>query len=224
LTYASAAPEDGHRVFVTGNPVRSTFLQQKTGISKFAGSTDEFVVLAVGGSRGALSLNRACMQLAADWLPSHRNVRLIHISGERDYEMVRENTMSAGDNYVLLPYLHEMKEAFDAADVLVSRAGATILAEIAVCRKPAILIPFPFATDNHQEKNARVLENLGAARVLLDRDLDGGSLAKCLEDIRSAGVLETMATAMQKSRPADVEDRILQHIVDVLRDCGHTVC
>lgn len=218
LTYASAASEDGKRVFVTGNPVRSAFLSDAVPGTMFARDADEFVVLAVGGSRGALSLNKACIDLVKNWLPQHPGVKLIHISGDRDFEMVKTAVGEIPPNYILLPYLHEMKEAFSAADILVSRAGATILAEIAVCRKPAILVPFPFATDNHQEKNARVLEDLGAAKMLLDKDLNGGSLAAALEELRAPDKLQLMARAMATSRPADVEDRILQQIVAVLRE------
>lgn len=216
LTYASAAKEDGKKFIVTGNPVRSAFLGQPVSSSRFSRKPGEFILLAVGGSRGALSLNRACIDLAKNWLPSHPDCRLIHISGERDHDMVAGEIGQLPANYTLLPYLHEMREAFEVADLLVSRAGATILAEIAVCRKPAVLVPFPYATDNHQEKNARVLEELGAAKLLLDRDLNGGSLAAILEELRNPDKLHTMAEAMQKSRPADVEQRILDQISELL--------
>lgn len=216
LTYASAAPEDGNRVVVTGNPVRSAFLKSTAVSQRFAKKPGEFVILSVGGSRGALSINRACIELVKNWLINQPQVRLIHISGERDFEMVRKEIGELPANYELLPYLHEMKEAFDAADLLISRAGATILSEIAVCRKPAILVPFPFATDNHQEKNARVLEEMGAARLLLDRDLNGTSLIKHISELRAGDALPRMAAASAKSRPDDVEDRILQQINLVL--------
>jgi len=218
LTYASAAPEDGNRVVVTGNPVRSAFLKNTAVSQRFAKKPGEFVILSVGGSRGALSINRACIELIKNWLVNQPQVRLIHISGERDFEMVKKEIGELPANYQLLPYLHEMKEAFDAADLLISRAGATILSEIAVCRKPAILVPFPFATDNHQEKNARVLEEMGAARLLLDRDLDGTSLIKHISELRAGDTLNRMAAASAKSRPNDVEDRILQQIGLVLNN------
>ncbi|HPT47353.1 MAG TPA: undecaprenyldiphospho-muramoylpentapeptide beta-N-acetylglucosaminyltransferase [Candidatus Rifleibacterium sp.] len=216
LTYASAAPEDGQRIVLVGNPVRSAFLGAPATGSRFSRNDNEFVVLAVGGSRGALSLNRACIDLANQWLPQHPGVRLIHISGDRDFEMVRSSISKPPANYTLLPYLHEMREAFAVADLLVSRAGATILSEIAVCRKPALLVPFPYATDNHQEKNARVLEQLGAAQLLLDRDLDGNSLAAALSRLNDRATLQRMAEAMAKSRPDDVEQRILAQIASVM--------
>ena len=219
LTYESAAKTDGEKVILTGNPVRKAFLQQepnKEG-SKFTKKDGEFIILSVGGSRGALSINKACIELANNWLPKHPEVRLIHISGERDYEMVTKAVTNQPANYTLLPYLHEMKEAFNVADLLISRAGATILSEIAVCQKPAILIPFPYATDNHQEKNARTLEKLGAAKVLLDKDLSENTLVSLIEELKAPEKLSQMAEAMKKSRPDDVEGRILEQISQLLK-------
>lgn len=217
LTYETAAKTDDKKVILTGNPVRSAFLEQKPKVdSKFKKKDGEFILLSVGGSRGALSINKACIELTNDWLPQHPEIRLIHISGERDYEMVNKSIANKPANYQLLPYLHEMKEAFDVADLLISRAGATILSEIAVCKKPAILIPYPYATDNHQEKNARALEKLGAAKVLLDKDLNKDSLIKLISEIQQGDNTAKMAEAMGKSRPEDVEDRILKQIEQVL--------
>ena len=216
LTYESAAKVDDKKVILTGNPVRSAFLEQSSTGSKFQKKDGEFILLAVGGSRGALSINKACIELANNWLPQNKEIRLIHISGERDFEMVTKAIPNQPENYTLLPYLHEMKEAFDVADLLISRAGATILSEIAVCKKPAILIPYPYATDNHQEKNARTLEKLGAAKVLLDKDLNMENLIKIVSEIRESDNLLKMAEAMGKSRPADVEERIFKQISELL--------
>ena len=216
LTYESAAKTDDKRIILTGNPVRSSFLNQSSSESRFKKNEGEFTLLAVGGSRGALSINKACIALANEWLPKHPEIKLIHISGERDHEMVTKAIEKQPENYMLLPYLHEMKEAFDVADLLISRAGATILSEIAVCKKPAILVPYPYATDNHQEKNARTLEKLGAAKVLLDKDLNLDNLVKLISEIRENDNLSKMSEAMGKSRPEDVEDRILKQIEEVL--------
>ena len=109
-----------------------------------------------------------------------------------------------------------MKDAFDVADLLISRAGATILSEIGVCGKPAILIPFPYATDNHQEKNARVLEEKLAAKLILDSDLTKDKLANLIDDIIENKKLESMAKAMKESRPKNVEQKILEEILEVL--------
>lgn len=214
LTYASAGAADNKRIFVTGNPVRSSFLEKQQVSGRFDKKDDEFCILSVGGSRGALSINKAIIEIAKNWLPAHKKVKLLHISGERDYEMIKEELPDPVKNYILLPYLHEMKEAFDVADLVISRAGATILSELAVCAKPAILVPFPHATDNHQEKNARVLEQMGAAKVLIDRELSGQTLAELLEQFFDRNRLRTMAESMTKSRPENVEKNIARLIID----------
>jgi len=215
LTYAEAVPVLSERVVLTGNPVRRAFLQRTSGTSRFVKKDGEFWLLAVGGSGGARSLNDACIGLTKRWLQEHPRVHLVHIAGERDYERVKAEALAL-PNYELLPYLHEMKEAFDVADLLISRAGATILSEIAVCGKPAVLVPFPFATDNHQEKNARALEKLGAAKLILDKDLKSSALAAEIETLISSDVRCRMAAAMLASRPPDVEKRILAEIEPLL--------
>ncbi|HOY66094.1 MAG TPA: undecaprenyldiphospho-muramoylpentapeptide beta-N-acetylglucosaminyltransferase [Candidatus Ozemobacteraceae bacterium] len=215
LTYGEAVSELDERVILTGNPVRRAFRVSGGASGRFVKKPGEFWLLAVGGSGGARTLNDACVELTKGWLKEHPAVHLVHIAGERDHERVKAAAASL-PNYELLPYLHEMKEAFDVADLLVSRAGATILAEIAVCGKPAILVPFPFATDNHQEKNARALERLGAATMILDRDLCASTLAREIEVLTPSGKRTHMAEAMRSSRPADVEQRIIDQIAPLL--------
>ena len=215
LTYASAGNPDGKKTIVTGNPVRKAFFTlDKT--NKFINNNYEYTISVVGGSRGALSLNKACIELATKWLPDNPHIRIIHISGERDYDMVSKATQNHTENYTLLPYCHEMKSIFDASDLLISRAGATILAEISVCKKPAILVPFPYATDNHQEKNARVLEKQNAAKVLLDKDLNYKSLVEALSEILDKNTLSRMSESMKDSRPQNVEKNICDLIKEVI--------
>lgn len=219
LTYASATQADGKRIVVTGNPVRRSFFQeQNEKENDFIDRNYEYTIAVVGGSRGALSLNKVCIELASKWLVEHKNIRLLHISGERDYEMVSKATENHPENYVLLKYCHNMKHVFDASDLLISRAGATILAEISVCKKPTILVPYPYATDNHQEKNARVLESLNAAKVLLDKDMNYESLTAMLSELLSKDKLTAMAKAMEGSRPENVEEKIFLEIQSTLND------
>ncbi|MBF0501597.1 MAG: undecaprenyldiphospho-muramoylpentapeptide beta-N-acetylglucosaminyltransferase [Candidatus Riflebacteria bacterium] len=222
LTYEEAWPEKSDRVVLTGNPVRKAFLAQNSTAapgtdspSRFAKKPGEFWILAVGGSRGAASLNRACVELSKDWLEAHPGTHLLHITGERDFAAIKAQIPENG-RHTVLPYLHEMREAFDVADMIISRAGATILAEIACRAKPAILVPFPFATNNHQEKNARILEKMGAAQVIPDHDLNGSSLGMLLNQLRDENLRAKMAEAMRNSRPADVEERIFATVSPLL--------
>ena len=203
------------RIVVTGNPVRQEFLKKSPPENRFGKKSGEFWILSVGGSRGATSLNRTCLEFSKTWIKNNPDWHLLQISGERDFEKMKTGI---GDNprHIVLPYLHEMREGFDVADILLSRSGATILAEIACCRKPAILVPFPFATDNHQERNARVLENQGAAKVILDRDLTVDVLGETLKTLIENHSLEKMAEKMALSRPPDVENRIFSALRTIL--------
>lgn len=215
LTYETAATVDNKRVFLAGNPVRKAFFDNSSRENRFKKKDNEFWILSVGGSRGALSVNNMCVELVKQGLKELGDCKLLHISGERDYEMVKEKIPCLPENYLLLPYLHEMKEAFEVADIIISRAGATILSEIAVCGKPAILVPYPYATDNHQEKNARALQELGAAEVILDSGLSAESVIKILKRLKNSEKLESMSRAMKKSRPSGVEKNIAEKILQI---------
>jgi len=195
------------RTELVGNPVRAEFRTAFAGPNRFRCAADEFIVLVVGGSRGAQSLNRAVTGLGA-WLAQRPQVRLLHITGTRDFAAVNEARLHE-KQHIVLPFLHEMREAFAAADLLVSRSGATVLAEIGATGRPAILVPYPHATDNHQEKNARALVEMGAAEMVLDHELTPERLGQAIDALLADPARRTaMAEASARSRPADVETRI----------------
>ena len=134
----------------------------------------------LGGSQGAQSINRAMVAALPRLLTAHPTVRVIHQTGERDCEEVAMAYRDARLEAEVSPFLFDVPRAFRQADLIVSRSGATTVAEITACGKPAILIPFPHAIHGHQEHNARVLDQAGAARVILDRDLSGEVLAQAI--------------------------------------------
>ena len=101
LSYSEAAKTDGKKVIFTGNPVRESFFKKPTSENRFKKKDDEFWLLAVGGSRGARSINNACIELAKTWLFQHKNVKLLHIAGKRDFEMVKKATTECPDNYII---------------------------------------------------------------------------------------------------------------------------
>ncbi|MBF0409796.1 MAG: undecaprenyldiphospho-muramoylpentapeptide beta-N-acetylglucosaminyltransferase [Candidatus Riflebacteria bacterium] len=214
LTYSGSYPSS-EKVAVTGNPVRKVFSEKFTGKGLIQKNPDNFVILFTGGSRGASSINKACVDLASEWLESHPEVIIIQITGERDYQNTVEKVKNTARHKVY-PYLHEMREAFEVSDIIVSRAGATILAEIGCLGKPAILIPYPFATDNHQEKNARVLEEAEAAKIILDRELNCISLKNTIESCMNKALLNKMSERMKNSRPINVEERIFDALKPLL--------
>ena len=156
---------------VVGNPVRAGFLdppsmeeaRQTLGLKQ-----DVPVVLISGGSQGARAINRA----VADALPAFRSgeVQFLWMTGKHDTEMARKaaERCAIADDVITYSFINDMVTACAAADLIVGRAGASSTAEIAVLGKPSMLIPFPFATDNHQEQNARAFEDAGAAVVLAE--------------------------------------------------------
>jgi len=120
------------------------------------------------------------MEDAAGILDKIGQLPILHQTGEKDVADVAARYRDAGVKAVVLPYIHDMAGAYAAADLVVSRAGATTVAELAVCGKRAVLIPFPFAADNHQEYNARTLAERGTAVVLAQRDLTAETLARLI--------------------------------------------
>lgn len=173
----------------TGNPIRAELLQadRRQGLERFALRGDRPVVVVMGGSQGAKSINAAMIE-AYPLLADHA-VQFLHITGQREYETVRQTVrelqlpVEQTDRIHLEPYVHEMALAFAVADLVVSRAGALGLAEIAAKGIPAILIPYPHAAANHQEKNARCMLEAGAALLLHDRELNGRILLEAITNV-----------------------------------------
>jgi UDP-N-acetylglucosamine--N-acetylmuramyl-(pentapeptide) pyrophosphoryl-undecaprenol N-acetylglucosamine transferase len=170
----------GYKVELTGNPVREEVLlaRKDTSIEKLGLDPGKKTVFVFGGSHGARKINIAILD-AIKFL-SNSNLQILHITGPEDYDFVKSAVIErriSTIGYFIYPYLDNIWDALVSADLVVSRAGATSIAEITVKGIPSILIPYPYASDNHQELNSRVLEEKCAARVLLDRELTGESLA-----------------------------------------------
>ena len=175
---------------VVGTPIRRAFLGEVPFTEVARPDAHGPLLLVLGGSQGARSINRAMTGAFPTLAQSQSGLRLIHQTGERDCEEVRAAYRAAlqqlGPSVAapeVAPFLFDMPRAMKQADLIVSRAGATTVAEITACGKPAILIPFPHAIHGHQERNARVLEQAGAAQVILDQSLNGEMLAQVVSAI-----------------------------------------
>jgi UDP-N-acetylglucosamine--N-acetylmuramyl-(pentapeptide) pyrophosphoryl-undecaprenol N-acetylglucosamine transferase len=169
----------GAKAFVSGNPVRPEFLatagpQRERTLDE---QTSVTRILVFGGSQGAHAINVAMVEAAARLAAGNPAVHLTHQTGERDVEMVRTAYRQAGLSADVEPFLYDMGRQLGQADVVVCRAGATTLAEIAAAGKAAILVPLPTATDDHQRRNAEALAAAGAADVLLQAEMSGDVLA-----------------------------------------------
>jgi UDP-N-acetylglucosamine--N-acetylmuramyl-(pentapeptide) pyrophosphoryl-undecaprenol N-acetylglucosamine transferase len=178
LTYASAAKDfkTAGAVELVGNPVRAALFEADRPSARAALGlpADATVLLAFGGSLGARHLNEALVA-RADHLMSLPKLHIVHVTGTRDYEqisaMIRRVPQATG-RWHLMDYCDRMGEAYAAADAVLSRAGATTLAEIGALGIPALLVPYPYAAADEQTTNAQGLVDAGAAALLADSDLD----------------------------------------------------
>jgi len=196
VTFESTQAFFGAKAFVSGNPVRPEFFavgSEREPASQEAASVAR--VLVFGGSQGAHAINVAMVEGAA-MLAASPDLRLVHQTGERDAAMVTAAYREAGLPAIVEPYLDDMGRQLGRADVVVCRAGATTLAELAAVGRAAIVIPLPTATDDHQRTNAESLEAVGAAEVMLQADAGGGALAaRILALVRDAARRQRMAAA-----------------------------
>ncbi|WHY87996.1 undecaprenyldiphospho-muramoylpentapeptide beta-N-acetylglucosaminyltransferase [Neobacillus novalis] len=175
----------GDKVVFTGNP-RASEVIGKDGIKGrlSAGlSTTMPAVLIFGGSRGARPINEAVVKALSEL--AEKPYQVLYITGDVHYEAVKKEAELIGSpkNVVIKPFIHNMPEVLAGIDLVVSRAGATTLAEITSLGIPSVLVPSPYVTNNHQEKNARSLSNHGAAELLLEKDLNSKSLVNSIDQI-----------------------------------------
>jgi UDP-N-acetylglucosamine--N-acetylmuramyl-(pentapeptide) pyrophosphoryl-undecaprenol N-acetylglucosamine transferase len=215
LTYQetlSFFPRD--RSYLTGNPIRKQILQrdEKKAYSLFPLERGKFTVFVFGGSRGAKSINRSMIEALNYLFDLRQNIQFLHQTGETDYENVKDTYRRLGFNGIVVPFVYQMAEAYTIADIVVCRAGATTLSEITAIGKPAILIPYPHAASNHQESNARKLEDMGAAKMILDRELNGETLSDAIRELYSE---EKTRKEMQKAAAAFGRIDAAERIVDI---------
>lgn len=171
----------------TGNPIRSEILEhtRQEAVKELGLDPEKKTILVSGGSRGARSINQAMLE-AELALSGRHEVQVLHATGDVNYEQYMEAVRKRGgvaDNIIIKPYLHNMPVALAAADLAVFRAGAIGLAELTAKGVPAVLVPYPYATANHQEFNARAVEARGAAQVILDKELTGERILEAIEHL-----------------------------------------
>jgi len=215
-TYAASGVSFGRKAVQTGAPVRASLrratdaagARARLGLDG-AGTT----IVVMGGSLGARSINEAVAALVtrrtlgAGW-------QVLHVSGERDYAYMQaeEREPAVGNRVVLVPYLEDPADAYAAADVVVARAGASTLAELAVTGTPAVLIPYPHAADQHQAHNAELFAAQGAAVVIADAELDGDRLWWTLREVLEPDRRGAMRTAARSLAPRDAGAAIVARI------------
>ncbi len=201
-SYEEARREFGVKGVLTGNPVRGGFarLEAKPHLPPFS-------LLVFGGSQGSRVLNRALLE-ALPLLPGPERLRIVHQTGELMREQVATAYTAAKRPAEVLAFLDDMETRFAAADLVVSRSGATTCAELTVAGKAAVLVPFARAAGDHQRSNARVLETAGAARMVEEKDLSGEHLAAVIAETLDPVRLASMEQAAQRLARPDAAARV----------------
>ncbi len=164
----------------TGNPVRADFIRS---VESSAGNPDVFVILVIGGSLGAHSLNETLPCALARLKKSGILIRVMHQTGSKELERVREAYRVNGIRAEVAAFFGDMGKKYAEADLVICRAGALTLAELALVGRAAVLIPYPHAAHDHQQFNAQVFVEKGAALMMMDRSLTGEGLATMLTDL-----------------------------------------
>ena len=218
ITFESTKEFFGSKALVSGNPVRPEFLAAATPQESADDDPSAVRVLVFGGSQGAHAINMAMVEAASRLAAGPSHLRLVHQTGERDVEMVRAGYRDAGLQAEVEPYLYDMGRRLADADVVVSRAGATTLAEITAAGKAAILVPLPTATDDHQRVNAEALAANGAADVLLQRDLTGAALVDRIVALANDRERrKRMSTAARSLARPDAAKVIVDRALELMR-------
>ena len=186
------------KTYLSGNPIRSEIMKVKKeeAIEKLSLDKDKLTLLFLGGSQGAHSLNRFGIEAVKLLLQEKldKEIQVIFITGKKDVEWMKTSFKSLAIKSIILSYIPQMEYAYAASDLVVCRSGATTLAELTSRGLPAILIPYPYAIEEHQWKNAEVLQAEKAAHLILEEDLTPKRLkATILELITNKGLLKGMA-------------------------------
>ncbi|MEC1376073.1 undecaprenyldiphospho-muramoylpentapeptide beta-N-acetylglucosaminyltransferase [Heyndrickxia oleronia] len=207
------------KVVLTGNPRASEVIgeQNKDILQSLGLSANKKTVLIVGGSRGARPINEAVIKSLAEF--AEKPYQIVYVTGEVHFNEVEKEVSLVGkpENIVVAPFIHNMPDLLRGVDLVISRAGATTLAEITALGLPSILIPSPYVTNNHQEKNASALTEKGAATMLLENNLTGPQLIKSIDEIllNDEKIMKMKKAAKGMGIP-DASDRLFKVMQDVI--------
>ncbi|QEK11953.1 undecaprenyldiphospho-muramoylpentapeptide beta-N-acetylglucosaminyltransferase [Crassaminicella thermophila] len=212
-----------NKIVVTGNPVRKDFIDiDKTQCRKALGIYDErFVIMSFGGSRGAEKINETMIEVLKKFNGS-KDITIIHVTGSIHYEAtlkkLNKNNFKMKDNIIVKEYIYDMSKYMGACDLVICRSGAITLAEITAMGLPAILIPSPYVTNNHQELNAKVLEKNGAAVLIPERELTDKNIVNLVElFLRDRNRIKEMANKSKTLAKPNATDIIYTNILNLFK-------
>ena len=214
--------KNAKNIVYTGTPVKikkiDYSLNEKMDIlKKLELNASKPIVLVFGGSQGAKRINDAILTIIKEKL--NQNYQIIWATGPKQFDIIKENledentSINNIENVKILPYIYNMEEVMNVVDVIVSRSGAMTITEIANLGKPSILVPLPNVSHDHQNYNAKELEKVGAAKIILDKDLQGENLHTELQDIvTDKEKMIRMGQNASKLATKDVEEKIYKEI------------
>lgn len=212
---------EGSKIYITGNPIRESIIYKtKEEGRKAFGFDERTTVLSFGGSLGALTINKVAAELIS--LNRDGKWNYIHATGKYGTELVPELLKNKGieklpENVVIREYIDNMDYALAAADIVISRAGAITLSELAATGKAAVLIPSPNVAENHQFKNAMAVKTRGAAEVFEDKNLDEKAVALKIEEIvEDKALIEELSSNASKNAIIDANEKIYKIIKEIL--------
>ncbi len=197
----------------TGNPVRADIAAILPPEQRFAARQGPLRLLVVGGSLGAQALNEA-MPKALSLLP--QKFLVVHQAGEKHLEPLKQNYLAAGVEGELLAFIDDIARRYAAADLVICRAGAMTIAELAAGGMPSILVPFPHAVDDHQTANARFLADKGAAILIQQKDLNAERLASLIRSLDRPKLLDMARKARALGKP-DAAKVVAQRCMEIAR-------
>jgi UDP-N-acetylglucosamine--N-acetylmuramyl-(pentapeptide) pyrophosphoryl-undecaprenol N-acetylglucosamine transferase len=209
------------KLIFTGNPLRFKNIKRSTDreYKKFNLDSSKKTILVLGGSKGAASINRAVLE-GIDLIKEiiKNGWQILLISGQDDYDNIIGMLGEGHKIFSVEPYLHDIEKAYSLADLVICRAGATTLAEISAYSLPAILIPYPYATHDHQVINAKIFEREGAAILIFEKDLFDKKLVRVLLDIlKDKNRLEIMAKKSRELGNENSAKKIVDYISDYIK-------
>ena len=210
-------PKD--KVTLTGNMIREEFCQPREELPK---TTQEFFhVLVLGGSQGAHSINISMLEALRLLVSKKENIHITHQTGVGDHEMVKREYEKSGLSHDVRPFIDDVAEQYRKASLVICRAGATTLAEVTACGKVSVLIPYPHAAHNHQEKNARVLDAANAGELVLDKELSGERIAQSiLRAMENPKRMQEMADNSYQLGNRDATKKVRAICMDLLKDAN----
>lgn len=211
------------KIVLTGTPTKVKNLnlnkmQKEEAIKRLGLQVDKPVVLIFGGSQGAKAINDVVIKIINEKM--NKDYQIMWAPGPVQYDIVKEqiNNISKLKDVKIVPYIYNMEEVMNACDLIIARSGAMTITEISIVGKPAIFIPLPNVSNNHQEYNAKVLQGADAAKIILNKDLTAEKLNEEVENIvLNEELMLQMGQNARKVAVNDVEDKIYEEIKKLVK-------